>query len=481
MGDRVNTASRVQSVAEPGTVYVDEVTRQATAAAIAYEDAGEHAVKGKAEPLQLWRALRRGRRAWRALSASEGSGGAARRAATPSCGWSRSSSTRASTGARRGWWRSRARRASARRGCAGSSRSTSTAWRTPCSGTPGAASPTARASPTGRWPRWSASAWASPRRRPPRRPRAKLAAGLERWVPDPDEREFLAPRLGALLGIAEPGLGREELFAGWRLFFERLCRADPVVLVFEDLQWADDGLLDFIEHLLDWSAGSSRSSSLALARPELAERRGGLARRPRAARRRSPSSRWATTAMARAARRAGDGLPAEARERIVSQAEGDPPLRHRDRAAPSPTAASSSERDGALALTGELGELDVPASAQLAAGRPAGRAGPRGARRWSRPWRCSAAASRARRRARCADVPEERRRRASLASLVRKQVLASAPTRSRRSAGSTPSRRRCCARSPTTCSPSGSESPATWRSPSTCATPSRTRARTSPR
>ncbi|MEN3283941.1 MAG: hypothetical protein V7607_5081, partial [Solirubrobacteraceae bacterium] len=58
VGDRVNTASRVQSSAEPGTVYVDEVTRQVTSAAIAYEDAGEHLVKGKADPLQLWRATR---------------------------------------------------------------------------------------------------------------------------------------------------------------------------------------------------------------------------------------------------------------------------------------------------------------------------------------------------------------------------------------------------------------------------------------
>jgi class 3 adenylate cyclase len=46
VGDRVNTASRVQSVAEPGSVYVDDTTRQATSAAIAYADAGEHTVKG---------------------------------------------------------------------------------------------------------------------------------------------------------------------------------------------------------------------------------------------------------------------------------------------------------------------------------------------------------------------------------------------------------------------------------------------------
>ncbi|MEO7197788.1 MAG: adenylate/guanylate cyclase domain-containing protein, partial [Solirubrobacterales bacterium] len=58
VGDRVNIASRVQSVAEPGTVFVDEVTRQVTSAAIAYTEAGEHPLKGRAEPLKLWRAKR---------------------------------------------------------------------------------------------------------------------------------------------------------------------------------------------------------------------------------------------------------------------------------------------------------------------------------------------------------------------------------------------------------------------------------------
>ncbi len=57
-GDLVNTASRVQSVAEPGTVLVGESTKRATEAAIAYEDAGVHELKGKAESLALFRALR---------------------------------------------------------------------------------------------------------------------------------------------------------------------------------------------------------------------------------------------------------------------------------------------------------------------------------------------------------------------------------------------------------------------------------------
>ena len=58
VGDRVNTASRVQSAAEPGTVLVDDVTRALTEESLAYEDAGEHTAKGKADPLHLWRALR---------------------------------------------------------------------------------------------------------------------------------------------------------------------------------------------------------------------------------------------------------------------------------------------------------------------------------------------------------------------------------------------------------------------------------------
>ena len=57
-GDLVNTASRIQSAAEPGAVLVGDATRRASEAAIAYGDAGEHELKGKAEPVQLWQALR---------------------------------------------------------------------------------------------------------------------------------------------------------------------------------------------------------------------------------------------------------------------------------------------------------------------------------------------------------------------------------------------------------------------------------------
>ncbi len=57
-GDVVNTASRVQSVAEPGSLLVDAATQRLAEAAVRFEDAGEHLLKGKSEPLRLWRAVR---------------------------------------------------------------------------------------------------------------------------------------------------------------------------------------------------------------------------------------------------------------------------------------------------------------------------------------------------------------------------------------------------------------------------------------
>ncbi len=47
----------------------------------------------------------------------------------------------------------------------------------------------------------------------------------------------------------------------------------PLVLVLEDIHWADDGLLDFIDHLSDWAQGSILV--VALARPDLLDRRPG--------------------------------------------------------------------------------------------------------------------------------------------------------------------------------------------------------------
>src|SRR5207237_8422024 len=86
----------------------------------------------------------------------------------------------------------------------------------------------------------------------------KLAAVVEEHVGDPEERRFVEPRLRHLLGLEEEAgrYEREDLFAAWRLFFERLAAVYPAVMVFEDMQWADASLLDFIEYLLEWPRDS---------------------------------------------------------------------------------------------------------------------------------------------------------------------------------------------------------------------------------
>ena len=86
------------------------------------------------------------------------------------------------------------------------------------------------------------------------------------------------------------GYEREDLFAAWRLFFERLAVVYPVVMLFEDMQWADASLLDFIEYLLEWSpqlADPRRHAGAAGAAGAPAD----LGRRPPQLHARSTSSR----------------------------------------------------------------------------------------------------------------------------------------------------------------------------------------------
>ncbi len=78
---------------------------------------------------------------------------------------------------------------------------------------------------------------------------------MEEFIPDERERRLVEPRLAHLLRLEErPDSDRVDLFSGWRLFFERLSQEAPVVLAFQDLEWADSGLLEFIDYLLEWSA-----------------------------------------------------------------------------------------------------------------------------------------------------------------------------------------------------------------------------------
>ena len=67
---------------------------------------------------------------------------------------------------------------------------------------------------------------------------------------------------------------RQELFTAWRRYLEGLAAARPTVLVFEDLHWADEALLAFLEHLAEWAEGVPLLL-LCTARPELYERHPG--------------------------------------------------------------------------------------------------------------------------------------------------------------------------------------------------------------
>jgi class 3 adenylate cyclase/tetratricopeptide (TPR) repeat protein len=103
----------------------------------------------------------------------------------------------------------------------------------------------------------------------------KLAAMVETLGEDEREREWLARHTRPLVGLeAAERAEREEAFAAWRRLLEAAAEQRPLILVFEDLHWADDGLLDFVDHLADW-ATTVPLLIVATARPELLDRRPG--------------------------------------------------------------------------------------------------------------------------------------------------------------------------------------------------------------
>ena len=152
---------------------------------------------------------------------------------------------------------------------------------------------------------------------------AKLHTTVETYVADADERRWVEARLAQLLGL-EPRTSndREDLFAGWRLFFERMAEINPVVLSFEDMQWADSALLDFVEYLLDWSRNHP-IFVITLTRPELLERQPnwGAAHRNFTSISLEPLAPEAMRALISGL---VPGLPEDARERILDRAEGIP-------------------------------------------------------------------------------------------------------------------------------------------------------------
>jgi class 3 adenylate cyclase len=270
-GDIVNTAARLQSVAQPGTVLVAESTMRAASAAIAFEPAGEQTLKGKATPVPAYRALR-------VVAQRRGSG----RSDLPESPFvGRDEELRilkdliAATG------RDRRTRLVSITGPGGIGKSR-LAWELEkyIDGI----------SETIYWHRGRSPAygegitfWAlgeMVRRRAglaetddEATTRERIHAVVAEFVPADDDRRWVEPALLTLLGLEPaPAGGRDVLFAAWRIFFERIAEKATTVLLFEDLQWADSGLLHFVEQLLEWSKNVPLIV-VTLARPELFERR----------------------------------------------------------------------------------------------------------------------------------------------------------------------------------------------------------------
>jgi class 3 adenylate cyclase/tetratricopeptide (TPR) repeat protein len=156
---------------------------------------------------------------------------------------------------------------------------------------------------------------------PPEVARAKL----ERVLPDGSEREWFRQRLLPLLGIeATSSAEREELFTAWRRFFEHVADERPAVLVFEDLHWADAAMLAFLEHVADF-AERVPLLLVATARPELFEHHPDYARGLRNATpiNLAPLSQEETARLVSALLDA-TVLPAEVQQPILERADGNP-------------------------------------------------------------------------------------------------------------------------------------------------------------
>ena len=101
---------------------------------------------------------------------------------------------------------------------------------------------------------------------------AEAAEKLETTVADMTDGRWLHARLGPLVGVAGgEAVERDESYAAWQRFLEEIAAGGPLVLLFEDLHWADPALLAFVERLVDWSRGLP-ILVLCTGRPELYER-----------------------------------------------------------------------------------------------------------------------------------------------------------------------------------------------------------------
>lgn len=270
VGDVVNTASRLESIAPPGGVVVGGATHRATQLFIEYEDMDPVEVKGKSKPLQVWRAVEpRGRYGI----------DAAFRTDTPFLG--RDSEMSLLTETFRRVLDDKTLRlvtVTAPPGV-GKSRLVNEFWQWADDQPEIVWWRQGRCLPYGEgitfWALGEIVKGQAGIRETDDTNTAseKLAIALEAICGDISTREWMKTQLSPLVGIGleSEGGDKSEAFAAWRRFLEDLSSVQPLVMVIEDLHWVDDAFMEFLEDLLLWSTDVP-IMVICTARPELYEK-----------------------------------------------------------------------------------------------------------------------------------------------------------------------------------------------------------------
>ena len=158
-----------------------------------------------------------------------------------------------------------------------------------------------------------------------------LAEMVRNAMPEARDAAWVETHLRRLVGLEGRDLSgdhRLEAFAAWRTIIEALARQRPLVLVIEDLHWADDGLLEFLGYLMEWAAGVPLLV-ICTARPELLDRPAAEPVRQSAAEVMELASlSGADTARLIAGLLEQAVLPAEAQDALLARAEGNPLFAH---------------------------------------------------------------------------------------------------------------------------------------------------------
>ena len=157
---------------------------------------------------------------------------------------------------------------------------------------------------------------------------AKLGDFVTGLPVDSGERSWILRHTRPLVGLTqeedESAVDRKaEAFAAWWRMLEALAEQRPLVLVFEDLHWANDGLLDFVDYLAEWASGVPLLL-LGTARPELLDRRPGWGGGKRNAATVSIGALSRNETQELLSALLGRSLPGNAETAVLAQADGNP-------------------------------------------------------------------------------------------------------------------------------------------------------------